>query len=289
MTAIFFLAWAALARAESPAPVFAQDPLCAESPSYFSDVLAKARATHLGYPALQSVNDAQTKWFRAVTGEMKSICDADAKLALEIRSKTHPEATGQCKPAAEAALTDQEVLAHSEASLRALRGKREEYLLKGQKGGPESLWAIFTRDYQKVENDALELGDLPRVAACELGWMYPKAFLEKKPPFTGCPEAPPGVKISHSDRKDAGIFARLMTRYGQSVEYNTQRRNNAKATADASRARYEACIAKEPGAENVLVKAAGTHGKGSAAKAGKKPAKGSDITGVEEDKSKREK
>jgi hypothetical protein len=278
----------ALALADTPKIIFSQDPLCADSPKMFGTELDKARPLHMKFPQLRDATEAQNKWFTAVAGEMKSVCEADAKFALELVNKDRSALTGQCKPAAEAALADQEVLDHSEASLNLLKGRPAEYLLKGVKNGPESLWAIFQRDYYRVSVDSLDELDIPRVSACELQWTYPQAFLKMHPPITGCPEAPPGVAVSDADRKDAGIFAQMMTRYKGSVEYNTQRRNNALATALASKARYEACVAQNPGTENVLVKAKAPAAAGPSPTVprGAAPVKGSDITGVKEDQEK---
>ncbi|MGZ3651157.1 MAG: hypothetical protein ACXVB9_08790 [Bdellovibrionota bacterium] len=286
----FSLALGALARAEAPV-VFAQDPLCANPPDFFREELNKARPLHLKYPQLRANAEDQNKWFAAVSGEMKDVCDSDAKFALALVSKDRSELTGQCKPAAEVALADQEVLEHSEASLKRLQDKRAAFLLKGEKGGVEGLWNIFEKDYYRVDVDALDLMDVPREAACELRWVYPQSFLKLKVPFTGCPDAPPGMSLGDWDKKDAGIFAQMMTRYNLSIDYNTTRRNNALASALASKGRYEACVAQYPGTENVLTKAKSAHGQGSARAVpqGKASGKGSDITGVQEDEAKQKK
>ena len=285
------LALSTFARAETSKIVFAQDPLCADSARFFQDELNKARPLHLNFSQLRSNVADQNKWFAAVSDEMKVVCLADAKFALELVNRDRSALTGQCKPAAEVALADREVLDHSEASLTRLKGKREAFFLKGVKDGPDSLWAIYERDYYRVDVDALDLMDVPREAACELRWLYPQSFLKQKVPFTGCPDAPPGVTIGELDKKDGGVLAQLMTRFNLSIEYNTQRRNNALASATASKARYEACVAQFPGTENVLAKAKATSGQGSgrAVPKGKRPAKGSDITGIQEDENKKKK
>jgi hypothetical protein len=287
---ILVFALSALALAEAPNPLFMQDPLCADSPKLFGEELDKARTMHMKYPQLRDATLAQNKWFATLAGEMKSVCEGDAKFALELVHRDRSALTGQCKPAAEAAVADQEVLDHSEASLKKLQGKPEQYLLKGAKDGPEPLWKIFERDYYRVSVDSLDELDIPRVSACELQWTYPQAFLKMRPPILGCPEAPSGVKVSDSDKKDAGIFAQMITRYKGSIEYNVQRRNNALATALASKARYETCIAQNPGTENVLVKAKGKGGSGEprVVPQASGSVKGSDITGVKEDQQKQQ-
>lgn len=287
MNLVFVLALAATARAA--APVFAQDPLCAETQAQFRDTFDKARPLHLKYPQFRAIVGDQNRWFAAVTNEMKAICEADAKFALELVKKDRPALTGQCKPAAEAALADQEVLDHSEDSLKTLKRKYAVLLTK-QSGDHDSLANIFARDYKRVDVDALDLWDVPRTAGCELEWLYPKVLLNTKPPFTGCPDAPPGVKLSDWDKKDAGLFAQLMSRYRLSLDYNTQRRDNALATAKASRARYEACVAQNPGTVDVLakIKSTGATEKRPVPK-GQSSVKGSDISGVEQDEAKQKK
>jgi hypothetical protein len=287
MMLLLILGLATTARAADP--VFAQDPLCAESVSQFRESFDKARPIHLKFPQFRAVVDAQNRWFAAVTREMKKICEDDAKFASELAKKDRSALNGQCKPAAEAALADQEVLDHSEASLKHLQLKREEFRAKPGTDH-ESLAEIFERDHKRVDVDALDLWDVPRAAGCELRWLYPQELLRRKVPFTGCPEAPPGVKLSEGDKKDAGVFAQLLTRFLLSLDYNTQRRNKAAAAAKASRGRYEACIAQQPGAENVLMKASQAGGREKKnIKGTGHAAPGSDITGIEQDQEKRKK
>ncbi|HEY8278411.1 MAG TPA: hypothetical protein VIH99_02230 [Bdellovibrionota bacterium] len=286
---ILALIFSLSAYADTP---FAQDPLCAETAVQFREVLDKARTLHLKFPQLKGIVLEQNKWFGAVTGEMKAVCEADAKFAREIVKRDYSGILGQCKPAAEAALTDQEVLEHSEASVSSLRQKREDFLVKPAKSGPDSLWNIFERNFKRVDVDALDLLDVPRMAGCELRWMYPRAFLAKKVPFIGCPEAPPGVRLADGDKKDPGLFGVLMNRFSQSIEYNSQRLSRAREAAKASLSRYEACVAQFPGTQNVLLKnVKDTHvvGSGKSVTKGKSKPKGSDITGIQEDEVKRKK
>jgi hypothetical protein len=281
---IFFLSGFAHA-----AGVFGLDPLCDVSIDVKKE-LERSRPLHLKFPQYRDITTRQTNWFTAVNNDMVNTCLADKKFAEEILKRDRGALTGQCKPAAEAALYDKELLEFAEKRVNDLKQKKLEFLAKGGKS-QESLAKVFDADFARVGTYALDLGDSPRETACELRWLYPREFLKKRTPFAGCQEAPPGVKLPGSDKDDPGVFARLITRYSRSIEYNSERRNNAAATAKASQARYEECIAKFPGTENVLVKAASATGSKPTASvsAGKEKTPRSTITGVEEDKKKTEK
>ena len=279
---LFLFSWNAFAQNKEN--VQEKDPLCTDSQEQLSQQLALKRKNHLQHQSLRKVTAAQTVWFLHVTGEMKRICQEDQRFADELRKKIWPEAVGQCKPAAQAALADQAVLEQAEKSLHSLEGKREQYLLKGGRQ-QESLWTIFEKNYARVENDALELGDVPRVTMCEIQWLYPKSFLDKKPPFSGCPDAP-----GDQERKNEGFYELLMRRHSESTEFRKKRHDIAQKAATASRSRYEACIAKLPDEPNVLAsptKATGTKENQPNRGTEKKPK--SDITGIEEEKAKRAK
>lgn len=266
-----------------------KDPLCAEPAAYFREELGRARTEHAKAFQFRNVVADQDKWLRGLTDDMRSACDADAKFAAELAKKDRSALTGQCKPAAEAALADQEVLDYSETAVAHRKAQQDDYFMKGVKGGIPSLWAIFEKDHALVQDVVLFLEDVPREGACELQWMYPKAYLKKKDPFPGCPESPKDAKIENGDRKDPGVFARLFTRLERSATYNAERRDRARATALASRAKYEACIAKFPGTENVLLKAAKGKGAGTHVPKGASKASPSTITGIEEDREKQKK
>lgn len=286
MSLQLILALAAIARADAP-PVFSQDPLCAETKAQFSDRFSRSLMAHRKHRPLRNVVEGQNLWFDDAVGEMTRHCEADAKFAAQLAGKQHPSLNGQCKPAAEAAMSDQEVLDHSEEELKDLGDKLSALTSNKAKPGRESLPALFEHDYKRVENDSFELNELPRIAGCELAWIYPRAYIKTKPPFTGCSDAAPGLKVQDEDKDDPGVFAQILTRYRLSITYNKQRRDHARATANASRARYESCVAQFPGEENVLKKAAATKGNGAgAASGGKSPKGASDITGVDEDKKK---
>lgn len=267
--------------------VFGLDPLCDVSVDFRKE-LDRSRPLHLKFSQYREITGRQTKWFSTVQNDMVSTCLEDKKFADEIVKRDRSALTGQCKPAAEAALVDRELLDFAEKRLAHLKQKKHELLNAGS-SGQESLVKVFERNYFQVDNFALGLGESPRETACELRWIYPRELLAKKIPFLGCPDAPPGIKVSDFDKNDPGVFGRLLTRYARSAEYNTERRNNAAATAKASQARYEECIAKFPGSENVLVKATTAKGpKAVVVPAGKEKTRQSTITGVEEDKKKSE-
>lgn len=284
-----FLLFLITVSANAAAPVFGLDPLCDTTVDVKKE-LERSRPNHLKFPQYKDITNRQTKWFTTVNKDMVDTCLADKKFAEEIVKRDRSALTGQCKPAAEAALVDKELLEFAEKRLGGLKQKRQEFLLKGNPK-QESLVAVFERDFAKVSTYALDLGESPRETACELRWLYPREFLKLRTPFTGCAETPPGVKPPEFDKADPGVFARLVTRYKRSIDYNTERRNNAAATAKASQARYEECIAKFPGTENVLVKsvsATGSKATPAATPAGNEKTPRSTITGVEEDKKKSE-
>lgn len=257
------------------------DPLCDTSVD-FQKELAHATTLHRKFPQYRAITGAQAKWFSAVRKDMVETCLADKKFAEEIVKREKASLSGQCKPAGEAALYDKEILTHAEQRLKGLQEKRNAFLLKGG-SGQESLAAIFLRNHELVDDDALDIQDSPRETACELQWLYPKAMLKTKIPFVGCAEGPGGSRIDQADKADPGVFARLITRYSRSIDYNTERRNTARKAAAASTARYEECIAKFPGTENTLTRALSSSAQGSAA-AGKNTGPGaktreSTITG----------
>lgn len=277
-------------RADTPATpaIFEQDPLCAETPAQRKSALERAREIHSKFSNFSGVVADQTRWFTAVSDTMKKACDDDAKFAVTLAKQDHPALTGQCKPAGEAALADQAVVDHSEAALRSRPEQRSAFLLgKEKKGGPDSLWSLYQHDYHRVEWDSVDRNDVPLRSACELNWLYPKAFLQKHPPFTGCSDAPPGQTLADWDKKDPGVFAQLMTRFELSAAYNRQRRDKAAETAKASRAAYEACVAQNPGSVDVFAKLKDVKGQGSGkAVSGQSPSRGSDITGIKQDEEK---
>ena len=106
--AIFLLQGPAHAEALK---LFDQDPIC-ESTLEFREELEKARPLHKKYPQLKAALAEQNKWFNAVTSEMSSICTEEKKFAAKLLAMKRGELTGQCKPAEEAALYDQEMLEH---------------------------------------------------------------------------------------------------------------------------------------------------------------------------------
>jgi|GEM_PF-4557500 len=282
------LLFLAALSAQAEAPVFGLDPLCDTSVNVKKE-LERSRPNHLKFPQYKDITNRQTKWFTNVNNDIVATCLADKKLAEEIVNRDRSALTGQCKPAAEAALVDKELLEFAEKRLIELKQKRQEFLLKGNPK-QESLVAVFERDFARVSTYALDLGESPRETACELRWLYPREFLKLRTPFTGCAEAPPGVKPPEFDKADPGVFARLVTRYQRSISYNTERRNNAASTAKASQDRYEECVAKYPGMENVLVKPVSAIGSkkptASSTPSGNDKIPKSTITGVEEDKKK---
>lgn len=269
------------------APVFGLDPLCDTSVSFKTEV-DHARPNHSRFPQFKAILASQNGWFMSVQKHMVGTCLADKKFAEEIVKRDRSALTGQCKPAAEAALADQEILEFAENRLKDLKQKKRDFIDQGTKE-QEGLAKIFERDHALVDSSVLDLGEAPRETACELRWLYPRELLKKKIPFKGCAEAAPGTKLPDEDKEDPGAFARMMSRYERSITYNTQRRNNAEATAKASRARYDECVAKFPGTENMFVSA--TKGSGGRASvpvpAGKGKSRESKITGIEEDEAKR--
>jgi hypothetical protein len=272
------------ARAETAKP-FGQDPLC-DTRENFKKEFGPLRGIHLKHPRLRGVANDQTKWFSAVTTEMESVCEADKKFAAELLSWDRSFLSGQCKPAAEAAHYDQLLLEHSEQSLKMLKTSQEEFLKKGRKGGPDPLPVIFERNRRIVDEYSLNRWDISFDVVCEMKWLYPAELMKKVPPTLTCKDPAPFTNPLEDDKKDPGLFAKLMTRYSQSISYNTERYNLALATATASKARYEACVKEHPGETLQVFKGLGKSATVSVPK-GKSPRKGSDITGVKKDEEKR--
>jgi len=282
MSFLTLLAWAALARADTP-PVFAQDPLCDTSVDFRNEP-DLARPLHLKSPRLAAATNGQSHWFNGLSKEMTSICETDRKFAEELTKRVHPNFTGQCKPAGEAASIDQEVLDRSEARLSKLSQLRDLYLSKGKAGERETLAQVYLRDKKAVDNFAGDTEEVDLKAYCELKWIYPAAFLDKTTKVTGCPAFAPFDHPSDTDKKDAGLFAKMVTRLTTSVTYNTQRRDIARAAALASRARYDECVKQFPDSVPTPLKSKAS-AKGSPdrvpAPSGQGHGKGSDITGTE--------
>ena len=114
----------------------------------------------------------------------------------------------------------------------------------------------------------------------------PGQFLLKKIPFVGCSETPSGIELADFDKSDPGIFARMITRYSLSIDYNTKKKNLAATAAKASTARYEECISKLPDAEKNFISSAYAQGSKSYIPKPKAKSGSSTITGVEEDREK---
>jgi hypothetical protein len=275
------------AHADAPA-VFAQDPICA-SKDFFQKDYDDASATHRKFPQLRAAYDMQNKWFKAVTGEMRATCDADKKFAAALLARQTPDLNGQCKPAEEAALKDQEVLEHSEKNLKTVQNALDDFMKKGRKGATDPLPNVALFDTKKVRDYAFTLQEVPFQALCEIKWLYPEAVWKTiADGIDGCPPLAAFDKPATEDKKFPALFSRLITRFNESVTYNTTRRNNAAATATASLARYQACVAQFPDVKVNPTLAKGTHGQGTAAPQGTNTNKGSDITGIEQDKKKQE-
>jgi len=284
----FSLALGAFARAEAPV-VFAQDPLCS-SPDFFSKDYEQVSAVHRKFAQLRPAFEVQQKWFTTVSSTMSSNCSADAKFAAHLLAEKHDELTGQCKPAEEAALTDQEVLDRSEGALKIVEAQRNALFARGENGAADPLTVIAMQDTKLVRDYAYTLEEVPFEAFCELKWTYPEAYWKTLgDSISGCPALKAFDQPSDEDKKNPSLFARLKTRFELSLSYNTTRRNNAAATAIASRARYQSCVAQFPDlSPNPILTAKGISGKPAATPQGKSPSKGSDITGTDQEKKKQD-
>lgn len=289
MILIQILLWSILAQADAPA-VFAQDPLCDTSID-FKAALDRVRPYQLRNKEFRPYVTNQNKWLNAATRQMRSVCEADKKFAQDILKRDRSALTGQCKPAAEAAQYDQEMLAHSEENLKILKSARENLLNKGVPGSSESLKSIFPKNFEQMKNEAVGTGRVPLVGLCEILWIYPAELFINETQIRDCPEAPSGLKTGDEDKKDPALFGRILTRFTLSTEYNQARRNNALATATASMGKYEACIAQHPEEKrNVIVKnGLGKSGGKASVPSGSAPQQKSDITGIKEDEQKRAK
>lgn len=265
-----------------------QDPIC-DSIDVFKTEFDNARPLHKKYSQLRAAADEQQKWFGAVTGEMSSICAADKKFAASLLAKDRSALTGQCKPAEEAAFYDQQMLDHSEESIKTLKTKKEEFLFKGVKGVTDNLPAIYARDKRLIEDNVYTLMEVPFAAACELKWLYPAPFLQKTTAIEGCTDLPQYNRPAEQDKKDPALFNKLLTRFDLSLSYNVTRRNNAAAAAKASRAKFDACVLQFPSYVPTILKAGQAQGSGAKVPAGNNPSKGSTITGIKEDQKKQDK
>lgn len=277
------------AHAEAP-KLFDQDPIC-ESAEEFRKELDKARPLHRKYPQLRAALADQNRWFGAVTAEMSSICAEEKKFAVKLLAMKRADHSGQCKPAEEAALYDQAMLEHSEQNLSMLKKKREEFLTKGVKGGTEPLPVIAERNIKLVGDYAFTLGEVDPAAYCELKWLYPPHLRAKIGETSGCGPLEWYDKADAHDKKEPSLASTLMRRFELSASYNTSRRDKAAIAARASRERYETCVAQNPEVQpHPLLGRRMPAGKGAntPVPAARKPSKGSDITGTEQDKAKRE-
>lgn len=277
------------AQAEAP-KLFDQDPIC-DSAEEFRKELDKARPLHRKYPQLKAALADQNKWFGAVTGEMGAICAEEKKFAAKLLSMKRGGLSGQCKPAEEAALYDQEMLEHSERNLTVLKSKKEGFLVKGVKGVTDPLPKIAERNIKLVGDYAFTLGEVDPAAYCELKWLYPPHLRTKIGETTGCGPLEWYDKADAHDKKEPSLASTLLRRFELSITYNTSRRDKAAVAAKASRDRYEACVAQNPELQpHPLLGKRLPAGKGGAAPspAARNPSKGSDITGTEQDQKKRE-
>lgn len=277
------------AQAEAP-KLFDQDPIC-ENAEEFRKELDKARPLHRKYPQLRAAVADQNRWFGAVTSEMSSLCAEEKRFAAKLLSMKRASHNGQCKPAEEAALYDQEMLEHSERNLTVLKTKREEFMVKGVKGGVDPLPKIAERNIKLVGDYAFTLGEVDPAAYCELKWLYPPHLRAKIGETSGCGPLEWYDKADAHDKKEPSLASTLLRRFELSVTYNTSRRDKAAVAAKASRERYEACVAQNPEVQpHPLLGKRLPAGKGANAPvpAARNPSKGSDITGTEQDQKKRE-
>ena len=277
------------AQAEAP-KLFDQDPIC-DSAEEFRKELDKARPLHRKYPQLKAALADQNKWFGAVTSEMGIICAEEKKFAAKLLSMKRGGLSGQCKPAEEAALYDQEMLEHSERNLSLLKTKKEGFLVKGIKGVTDPLPQIAERNIKLVGDYAFTLGEVDPAAYCELKWLYPPHLRAKIGETTGCGPLEWYDKAEAHDKKEPSLASTLLRRFELSITYNTSRRDKAAVAAKASRDRYEACVAQNPEVQpHPLLGKRLPAAKGAAAPApaARNPSKGSDITGTEQDQKKRE-
>lgn len=278
------------AYAEAP-KLFDQDPIC-ESAVEFREELDKARPLHRKYPQLKAALAEQNKWFGAVTSEMSSICAEEKKFAAKLLAMKRGDQQGQCKPAEEAALYDQEMLEHSEKNLAMLKSKREGFLEKGIKGVTDPLPMIAERNIKLVGDYAFTLGEVDPAAYCELKWLYPAHMRAKIGETSGCPKLDWYDKAEAHDKKEPSLASTLLRRFELSVSYNTSRRDKAAVAAKASRDRYESCVAQNPQIQGHPLlsgkRMPAGNGTGAPVPVVRHPARGSDITGTREDKKKRD-
>ncbi len=276
------------AQAEAP-KLFNQDPIC-ESTEAFRKELDNARTLHKKYPQLRAAVADQDKWFGAITREMSSICSEEKKFAETILARKRSALSGQCKPAEEAAIYDQELLEHSERNLASLQNHKNEFLVKGIKGVTDPLPIIAERNIKAVSDYAFTLGEVDPAAYCELKWLYPATLRKKIGETNGCPVRDWYDKSAEHDKKEPALAATLIRRFDLSISYNTARRDKAATAAKASRTRYETCIAQNPElkANPMLHGKRVPAGKGSEEVTEKTRRSGaSDITGMKEDRKKR--